>query len=151
MDYVTALNLARELEKKLRESAEVINIVGSIRRKKTQVKDIDYVVIPKDSFNLKVRITLDQIFSSGNKRIRGAYKGINVDFFITNKEEIGAAMNWWTGPTDKNIRNVKAAKKRGLKYSNLGLFDNKGNRLEVGEFAILKRLGREKYFDPTKR
>ncbi len=151
MDYVSALNLARELEKKLRESAEVINIVGSIRRKKSQVKDIDYVVIPKENFHEKVRITLNQIFSSGNKRIRGAYKGINVDFFITNKEEIGAAMLWWTGPTDRNIRNVKAAKKRGLKFSNLGLFDNKGNRIETGEFAILKRLGKEKYSDPTKR
>ncbi|MHA1942745.1 MAG: hypothetical protein ACW97P_13670, partial [Candidatus Hodarchaeales archaeon] len=105
MDYVSALNLARELEKKLRESAEVINIAGSIRRKKPQVKDIDYVVIPKEGFHDKVRETLNQIFSSGNKRIRGAYKGMNVDFFITNKEEIGAAMNWWTGPTDKNISN----------------------------------------------
>jgi DNA polymerase (family 10) len=151
MDYVSALNLARELEKKLRESAEVINIAGSIRRKKPQVKDIDYVVIPKEGFHDKVRETLNQIFSSGNKRIRGAYKGMNVDFFITNKEEIGAAMNWWTGPTDKNISNVKVAKRNGWKFSNLGLFDNKGNRLEVGEFAILKRLGKEKYSDPTKR
>ncbi len=146
-----AYNLWKEVEPKIRSYAD-LRIVGSVRRKKAFVKDVDIVVIPTDLSDFKQSLHENlKIIASGEKRISGKYKNLKIDFFVCNCHTWGANLIWWTGPKGLNIRLAKLAKKKGWKFSNNGLIDSKGNLLEINEGKILERLNMGQLLDPVRR
>jgi len=130
------------------DHVEVVEIVGSIRRQKPEVNDIDLVVIPKESFWTKVKEF--NLKRSGKKIIELDLNGIQVDIYIATKENFEVLRLIRTGSAEHNIKLCMEARKKGWKmYANgQGLETNNG--WVVGEEAILKELC-GKYIEPQNR
>lgn len=132
-------------------------VVGSIRRRRPRVHDIDIVLIPSDPWNLHSEILNLACPSppqaSGKKIIRLKVNSIQVDIYFADDS------TWWTlvlirtGSTEHNIKLCSIAKKRNwhLAASGEGLFNEAGQRVagdsEEGIFSI---LGLD-YVPPEKR
>lgn len=95
MEHGAAFLIADELLRTLRPSCERIEIAGSIRRAKKEVKDIELIAIPKFIPDLFGETLLDHsldvfnwasvgdVLASGHKMKKIAlHAGINLDLFI---------------------------------------------------------------------
>jgi len=143
-----ARKIARRFLGYLGDCTERIQIVGSIRRKKPAVKDIELLYIPKfelvkgeelfgDTWANLVDRRLDELIAKGELATRrnrnGAIawgdknklgvhpqSGIPIDFFATTKDA------WWnylvcrTGGMESNIRICEAARAKGWKWNPYG-------------------------------
>ena len=118
--------------KRIDESRFYIEVVGSIRRKKPWVNDIDLVLIPEDLWNLHAEIAkLGQMKMSGSKIMRVMYGSIQVDLYIADDHTWATLLLIRTGGVQNNIRLAALAKKRGwhLAASGDGLFNEAGERI----------------------
>lgn len=142
--------------------------VGSYRRKKQYLKDIDFITtvdLNKVLNTLKESSRIDVIgeYSHGPMKLsmiiqwiylNGAFpdqKPISytsrVDIFKTTKENMPFALYHWTGSSQYVIRTKKYAKDRGYKLTQYGLWklDKNGNPKEKipikTELDIMKYLG----------
>lgn len=131
-----------------------IEIVGSIRRKATNPRDIDIVLIPK---NHSAKEKLEKLLEGKGKRILGGEKkayfmieGIEVELYYTVPEEWGATLLAYSSKKGSGIGLRIVARKKGFKLSQHGLF--KGNKRIAGktEKEIYHALGRL-YKEPWKR
>lgn len=131
-----------------------IEVAGSVRRRKDQVNDIDFVLIPSDLWNLQHEIMgLGQVTMSGNKIMRVMARGIQVDLYFAAEETWATLLLIRTGSVESNIRLCTMAKKRGwhLAASGDGLFDEYGQRIAGdSEESIYKALGL-RYLEPWER
>jgi len=122
---------------------ERIEIVGSVRRKKTEVNDIDIVIIPRHNgekwFLDKIQEMIDAIdntgreeaknlgrsgisrFSSGQKIKRFRMLGVMIDLYIATPETFSCLVLIRTGSEQHNIKLTTEAQKRGLKLFANGL------------------------------
>lgn len=103
--------------------------VGSVARKRIEIADIDFVVLPKNlkKFDEEIR----EIGFSGGKDMR-IYKkvvdGIKVELYIAHEpKEMGSMIFMWLGDKILNIAQRSKAKKMGLKLNQYGLW--KGDKL----------------------
>ena len=90
------------------------------------------MVIPKEGFIEKVE-NLIEITTSGKRKIYGNYKGIPINFFITEEKSWGACLMTATGPAVYNIRKRFLVKRKGLKLNEYGLF-----KVSSGEYLAGK-------------
>lgn len=116
-----ALKIAEDVVKELSPYCERIEIAGSIRRRKSTVKDIEIVCIPKqkeivarDLFDSTVSYVRDPKFVStinNWKKVKGCPakgkytqrvlpQGIKVDIFTTSPEQWGLTLAIRTGSAD---------------------------------------------------
>lgn len=125
----------------------VVEICGSIRRKKANVNDIDLVAIPKNpetflkKFDANIR---------GPKRVEIFFSGIKIDIYIADEKNFEVLKLIRTGSAEHNIKLCKEAIKRGwkLKANGDGLITPSGAiRTEKGILEAL--LG--KYVEPEDR
>lgn len=121
-------------------------VVGSIRRKRPWVKDIDLVLIPKDLFNLHDELAklIMQMTMSGSKIMRVMYGSIQVDVYVADEHTWATLLLIRTGSKENNIRLATVAKKRGwrLAASGDGLFNEAGERVAGDtEQSIYAALG----------
>ena len=120
MELLTAARLVDEAAEILSEACDRIEIAGSIRRGRADVKDAEIVCIPTDG---QLHTLLDQMVESGDidKAIytdgrtrwgtdyRGfIYRGLKVEVFMTNPESWGYQFWLRTGPGDANTYIMKA-------------------------------------------
>lgn len=157
MELGRAKTIAAEVIKRLSPYCSRIEVAGSIRREKTQVRDIDIVLIPADHWNLEREVlALAQPFKptlSGVKLKRFNYNGVQTDLYYATWETWATLLLIRTGSTEHNIHLCSLAKKRGwrLAASGDGLFDEKGERIAGdSELSIFKALGLE-YREPGER
>jgi DNA polymerase (family 10) len=132
-----------------------IEIAGSIRRKKKTVRDIDILVAssdPKKVMDAFVSMpNVKKILAKGVTKSSVVLKqGYGCDLRVVDVKIFGAALFYFTGSKDYNIKCRKIAIKKGYKLSEYGLF--KGKNLIAGktEKEIYKKLG-IKYIKPEKR
>ena len=122
-----------------------IEVVGSIRRRKEWVKDIDLVLIPADLWNLHHEIMgLGQVRMSGSKIMRVMVNGTQVDIYFADDKTWATLLLIRTGSAENNIRLATRAKKKGwhLHASGDGLFNEKGERIAGDtERSIYNALG----------
>lgn len=122
-------------------------IVGSIRRKKAWVNDIDLVLIPKDLWSLHAELTKlggGKLKMSGPKILRVMYGSIQVDIYIASEETWATLLLIRTGSEWNNIRLATLAKKKGwqLKANGEGLLNEMGERIAGDtEESIFEALG----------
>lgn len=108
-------------------------ICGSIRRLKSEVKDIDIVAIPKPEATYKfgqpeLNATISRLdpegrsaspdvkrFLLGPKIKRFLYKGIMIDIYIANQETFSTLCLIRTGSTQHNISLTTLARSKGMK------------------------------------
>lgn len=141
--------VGKEIIKKYKLKAE---IVGSYRRGKTALNDIDILAVGFQAINPSDKIIF---IRSGTRRIKMLYKYRSeyypVDILFTTREQYPFALMHFTGSKEFNIHMSKHATARGYKLSVNGL--SKGGKYIAGiknEKDIFAKLGL-KYIPPEKR
>ena len=114
--------LAYGIKEKLQavEKGSVVEVCGSIRRRKEIVRDIDILVGGGDSQNITSFFTslpeIKEVLVSGETKTSCRLKsGIEADLRIVSNEEFPFALMYFTGSKEHNVRLRGIAKKKGLK------------------------------------
>ncbi len=140
MPLGTALLLAETILERLRGLKEVdqIEAAGSLRRMKETVKDIDVLITSnKPARVMDVFVGLPNVAevvahgeTKSSVRLR---ESIAVDLRVVEPDCFGAALLYFTGSKQHNIRVRELAQRKGLKVSEYGVFNEKTNRRVAGK------------------
>jgi DNA polymerase (family 10) len=121
--------------------------VGSFRRMKETVGDIDYLVladapeIVMDYFASMPEV--DEVIGKGpSKTFVKLNNGMDADLLVVPKESFGSALQYFTGSKEHDVALRKIAISKGLRLNEWGVYDKK-NRMVAGstEEGIYNRLG----------
>ncbi len=155
-----ALPLAEEIVGYLKEETDIekIDYVGSLRRMKETIGDIDILVVSKDNKKVMDAFTgmdgVKRVVSRGSTRSSVVLEedSIHVDLRVIPKPGYAAALMYFTGSKPHNIAVRKIAIKKGYKLSEYGLFRKKsGNKISMtSEKSLYKKLGMQ-YVPPELR
>jgi len=163
LDLKSASNIAEMVITQVDAWCEKIEVVGSIRRCRPFVHDIDFVVLPKkaDSWNMLRKTVLTMmdtkpIFKQGDQVIRAllaleSSEYVQIDFYRCTPENYGSIKLMRTGSAEHNIWLAKLAIKSGLRWLHTkGLC--KGDQVIAGsdERLIFSSLAFY-YVEPTER
>lgn len=130
---------------------------GSLRRMRETIGDVDILAAATDSTPLMAAFvglpTVADIIVRGEKKtsIRTA-RGLQVDLRVVPPESWGAALQYFTGSKQHNVRTREIAVRKGLKLSEYGLFRIDDDSL-VGsrtEEEVYRHLGLA-YIEPPLR
>lgn len=132
--------LADDIVRRLKEGAPIgrIAVAGSIRRWKETVKDADILTTSSDPgkvMELFVRLphVVRVLVKGPTKSSVITDNGIQVDLRVVAEESFGAALQYFTGSKEHNIRLRERAVKAGLKINEYGVFELPGDRKIGGE------------------
>ncbi|MBD3263460.1 DNA polymerase/3'-5' exonuclease PolX [Candidatus Woesearchaeota archaeon] len=136
MQLNIALDIAEELVEYLKKNAPLqeIDYVGSLRRMKETIGDIDILVIsdkPKKVMETFTKMDkVKRVISKGTTRSSVILKeeNVHVDLRVVKKSSYAAAMQYFTGSKEHSIELRKRAIKKGYKLSEYGLFKKKSDR-----------------------
>ncbi len=159
-----ALEIAKELVGHIRDNAPVqeIDYVGSLRRMRATIGDIDILVIskkPKKVMEVFTKMdTIKKVISKGETRSAVMLKedNIHVDLRVVDKSSYAAAMQYFTGSKEHSIELRKIAKKKGYKISEYGIFKRKkgkGKNKKIhlkNEDSLYNKIGMQ-YVPPEMR
>jgi DNA polymerase (family 10) len=107
---------------------ERLEIAGSIRRRCETVKDIDLLVTSTDPARVIGTLcalpSVTETLGRGDTRASIRHQeGVQVDLRVVAPEAFGAALQYFTGSKDHNVRVREIASRRGLRVSEYGVFD----------------------------
>ena len=129
------LPIAEEIIAKLKEKSFVnkLSIAGSLRRWKDTIKDIDTLATSKEPHKvMDLFVHLPQVkevlMKGPTKSSIITSEGIQVDLRVVSEDSFGAALAYFTGSKQHNIRLREMAAKRGLKINEYGIFDVKSEK-----------------------
>ncbi|KRT76865.1 MAG: hypothetical protein XU14_C0027G0006 [Armatimonadetes bacterium CSP1-3] len=130
---------AKEIEDALRALKEVkaITLAGSIRRMKETIGDIDVLVTSsRPARVMDVFTTLPQVqrvLAKGPTRSSVLLEvGIQADVRVVKPESFGAALQYFTGSKEHNVRLREKGVRRGLKINEYGVFRVKDEKRVAG-------------------
>jgi len=137
-------NLVLRSLRKLRAVKRAV-AAGSLRRKKSTIRDIDLVVETTKSKEVvdkfvKMSFVKKVLGKGAEKGIIISKQGMQVDIRIAKPEYFGACLLYFTGDKQHNIWLRKKAIKRGWKLSEYGLFEGKKRIAGKTESSIYKKL-----------
>jgi len=144
------LPIASDIVEYLKKNAPVkkISMAGSLRRMKETIRDIDILITsenPHDVMKAFVHLPdIKEVLMHGpTKSSIMTTEGLQVDLRVVEDESFGAALAYFTGSKEHNIRLREMALKKGLKINEYGIFrekDNKrlGGKNEEDVYRILK-------------
>ncbi len=142
--------------KKLRE-VQKISLAGSARRRKEVVRDLDILALssnPKKVIEFFTKLpAVAAILAKGPTKSSVRLKdGLNCDLRVVEEKSFGAALQYFTGSKDHNIRCRQIAIKKGLKLNEYGIFDAKTKKYLCGktEKEVYKKIGMQ-YVEPELR
>jgi DNA polymerase (family X) len=150
------LKIANKVVNQLKPFCTKIEIAGSIRRKKSNPRDIDVVLIAKnEEYKSKIRDLLSKegkFLQGGDKEMFFRIEKIDLQLFFTVIDEWGATLLAYSGKKGSNIGLRLVAMRKGLKLTNHGLFRKSDGKRIAGktEREIYEALGRS-YKGPQKR
>ncbi|MFA4829483.1 MAG: DNA polymerase/3'-5' exonuclease PolX [Thermodesulfovibrionales bacterium] len=153
------LPVAHEIIEHLEKATHIekINIAGSLRRMKDTVKDIDILATSKNPHAvMKAFVHLPHVkevlMHGPTKSSIVTREGLQVDLRVVEDESYGAALAYFTGSKEHNIRLREMAVKKGLKLNEYGIFRGKDNKKLGGkdENDVYKILGLQ-YVPPEMR
>jgi len=142
--------VAEEFMDGLRRGAPVgeISVAGSLRRWKETIKDIDILVTsraPQKVMEVFVNLpqVKDVIMKGPTKSSVVTNEGIQVDMRVVSGDSFGAALAYFTGSREHNVRLREMAVRKGLKINEYGIFDVKTDKKLGGakEEDIYRILG----------
>ena len=147
-----AEKLAEQFIHEIAVYCEKIKIVGSIRRRKTECRDIDLVLLAKPeqlwNFTFKLK-KISKINVNGKQVKRVLYKGEQFDLYFATPETWGALILIRTGSAQHNIKLSKRALNMGMKLTHRGLMKN-GEIIVSTEKGIFEALDLS-YVEPQER
>jgi DNA polymerase (family 10) len=144
-----ALPLAEDIVRRLKDSAPVgqIEIAGSIRRRRETIGDIDILVTsakPREVMDVFVGLShVSRVLAQGKTKSSVVTDdGLQVDLRVVDEDSFGAALQYFTGSKEHNIRLREMAVKAGLKINEYGVFKGAtekkvGGREELDIYAAL--------------
>jgi len=123
------LGLERAIVDYLAASEEVLKaeIVGSVRRRKETIGDLDILVASNNPEEVMERFTsipnVDSILSKGSRKstIRLS-NNLKVDLLIVSLDSWGSALQYFTGSKEHNVKVRRIAAKKGFKLNEYGLY-----------------------------
>lgn len=143
--------VAEELKSYFLEHTFKVEIVGSIRREKEFVNDIDFVVIAKPYFlNSLFKLNI-KMQKAGSKIISFNYKGIGIDIYLANEDTFETLKLIRTGSAGHNIKLCSIAKEKGMHLyaSGEGLWKDDVKIADTEEEILKTLLGT--YKEPKER
>jgi len=148
----------QEILKKLKElkSVKKVSTAGSLRRMKETVGDIDILVEtakPEKVIDEFISFPeIKKVLESGKTKVSVILKGIDIkmDLRILPGKSYGAALLYFTGSKDHNVKIRGLAIKKGLKINEYGVFRNEKMVAGKSEEEIYKLLGMD-YIPPELR
>lgn len=143
-----ALMLAEEVIdylNKIKEKNQIIEIAGSLRRKKETIGDIDLISCSDDKDKLiegfiKIPI-IERVIAAGTTKGSVIIKGTQVDLRVVNKYSYGSALQYFTGSKAHNIKIRTIAREKGLKLNEYGVFDGDKKIAGKTEEEVYNTLG----------
>jgi len=124
------LPLAEEIIEILKKRCPIdrIDVAGSVRRRKETVKDIDILVCSSNPWQVMEEFVnlpfASEIIAHGiTKSSIRTQDGLQIDLRVVEKECYGAALCYFTGSKEHNIRIRELAIKKGLKINEYGIFE----------------------------
>lgn len=143
-----AEKIANRMLKEIKKIKDVkkIEIAGSVRRKKSSIRDFDFVVLTDNSEKVASRIVkmsfVREVIGKGKEKLTIITKeGRQADFRFFNEDEYGAGLLYFTGDKGHNIWLRTIAIKLGYKLNEYGLFKNNKRIAGKNEQEIYKALG----------
>ena len=150
-----ALVIADEIVARLSTTGAVdaIEVAGSARRRRETVGDLDVLVTSRDPHRvIETFVGLPAVtarLARGDTKasvIHGAGAGgltIQVDLRVVEPAAYGAALQYFTGSKDHNVRLRELAQRKGLKISEYGVFsESSGARVAGGtEAEVYEAVG----------
>ncbi|MFH0791156.1 MAG: DNA polymerase/3'-5' exonuclease PolX [Candidatus Omnitrophota bacterium] len=149
----TADKFIRVLEKN--SGVKKISSAGSLRRFKETVRDIDILISsdnPKEIMDIFIKLSPGaEILAKGATKSSIRTKNdVQIDCRVVTKESFGAALLYFTGSKNFNIKLRQLAIKKGLKINEYGIFKNEKIIAGRTEEEIFKALGID-YIEPELR
>ena len=163
-----ALPLAEQLVDALRQVPGVrrAEYAGSLRRGRETIGDLDFLVATDDPEAVRERFTGDaavtQVLARGETKssVRLALMNVAIqaDLRLVPESSYGAALMYFTGSKEHNVRMREIAIKQGKRLNEYGLFEGTDERpqdrgatpLAVDEDAIYENLGLS-FVEPERR
>jgi len=107
---------------------ERLEIAGSIRRVCETVKDVDLLVTSTEPARVIETLcalpSVTEVLGRGDTRASVRHQdGLQVDLRVVAPESFGAALQYFTGSKEHNVRVREIAVRRGLRVSEYGVFD----------------------------
>jgi DNA polymerase (family 10) len=146
----TARGVAAQVAAALRAHGGVdrLEVAGSLRRQRETVKDVDLLVTSREPERVIGTLTslpsVTEVLGHGPTRATVRHQaGLHVDLRVVAPESFGAALQYFTGSKDHNVRVREMAARRGLRLSEYGLFDEATGRAVAGatEEEVYAALG----------
>ncbi|MFA5027169.1 MAG: DNA polymerase/3'-5' exonuclease PolX [Candidatus Methylomirabilota bacterium] len=129
MPLGTAAGLAEAIAARFRElpGVERVESAGSLRRMRETVKDIDLLAISRDPSSIMAALAglpdVAEVLLRGDTRSSVRLReGIQVDLRVLDPGSFGAALQYFTGSKQHNIRLRELAQQRGLTVNEYGVF-----------------------------
>ena len=109
------------------DAVDRVDVAGSIRRWKDTIGDVDVLVASDDSEAVVAGFTewsdADAVIEAGSHKASLRADGVRVDLRVVVPAEFGAALQYFTGSKDHNVRLRNRAIAREYKLNEYGLFD----------------------------
>ncbi len=145
--------LVKQIEKFLSELDGVKKAiaVGSFRRMKETIGDVDYLVVsdaPQKVIESFVQMSeVKEVMGKGvSKAFVKLNNGIDSDLLVVPEESYGAALQYFTGSKEHGIALRKLSQSKGLRLNEWGLFTSNSMEEKVAgltEEGIYQKLGLE--------
>lgn len=137
-----ALKIGQEVLEAVKaiEGIESAELAGSLRRRKETIGDIDIIASAERKNWKKIMNKVVKLPQVGKVLAKGETKAsfmikepvIQVDIRLVHDDEYGAALMYFTGSKEHNVRLRTWAKSRGWKLSEYGVFDAKTEKRLAG-------------------
>jgi DNA polymerase (family 10) len=134
-----------------------LSIAGSLRRRKETIGDLDILASsdnPSEVMDFFVKYSdVKQVLLKGSTKTSVILNDdLQVDLRVVEDKSFGAALQYFTGSKEHNVKMRSLAIKKGYKLNEYGLFDKKNEKFIVGknEEEIYSKLGLS-YIEPELR
>jgi DNA polymerase (family X) len=135
----SARGIAAQLVEVLKAHGDVerIEVAGSLRRMRETVKDIDVLVTSREPRKVIAVFTslpsVVEVIGQGDTKASVRHQeGLQIDLRVVEPEAFGAALQYFTGSKDHNVRVREIASRKGLRVSEYGVFEEKSGRRIAG-------------------
>ena len=134
-----ALPVAEQLVREVAAlpGVEKVEVAGSVRRREETIGDIDLLASSTDADDVIAGFValpaVERVVAAGGTKASvELHDGLQVDLRVVTPEQYGAAIQYFTGNKDHNVRLRERAKAEGLKVNEYGVFrvDGEGNEIE---------------------
>src|SRR5574340_330238 len=128
-----AWDLAQEIMARIREGAPVdqIEAAGSLRRRQETIGDIDILVTSDQPEKVMehfvgLGVVAEVLMHGPTRSSIRTHEGVQADLRVVAPEEFGAALQYFTGSKQHNVKLRELAVRKKLKLNEYGVFDVSG-------------------------